>query len=343
MKRAASSRVLRRGPLAALGVAGLLGTPGLALAHHGVAAVSVAGPEGPGAALETTSPLPLPQGTLFAMVKSEYVPFMRRSSGPEKDYSLFNMMALGFGIRPWLSAYVFQPFNVKSSDGAGRNTGAGDTNVMLVAGFKYDEGFKLVPEKESLDDLMDWHFSFWAATTLPVGPTERMEGSRGLPFAPDMQTGFGSPAPSAGVAVMKQLSADVTWLAEANYQHFFPHTYSFTRYQFGGETRLNTAVVYRAYGTARIRLDVAGELNGLHLQRDKERSAITGAMEGLSASGGAILYGDIGVRLYYGPFSAGLGVRRAILKDLNEEADQQGSEGLERLRAAFTLSYSTRF
>ncbi len=32
-----------------------------ARAHHGVAAASLAGPEGPGAALETTSALPLPE------------------------------------------------------------------------------------------------------------------------------------------------------------------------------------------------------------------------------------------------------------------------------------------
>ncbi len=337
MKRVAASS------LAVLSVAGLLAVPGAGRAHHGVASVSIAGPEGPGAALETASALPLPQGTLFTMMKSEVAPFARLSSAGDKDYSLFSMLALGYGIRPWLSAYVFQPFNVKSTDGAGRNSGVGDTNLMLALGFKYDEGFKSVPEKESLDELMDWHFSFWAATTLPVGPTERMNDVEGLPFAPDMQTGFGSMSPSAGIAVLKQLSADFTWLAEASYQHFFPHTYSFTRYQFGGETRVNTALVYRAYGKGSFRLDVAGELNGLHLQRDKERNEVTGAMESLSASGGAILYGGIGVRLYHGPFSAGLGVRRALLKDLNEGADQQGSEGLERFRAAFTLSYSTRF
>jgi len=318
----------------------LLAAPGAARAHHGVAAVSVAGPEGPGAALETTSPLPLPQGTFFAMAKSEYVPFRRLSPGP-KTYSLFNMAALGFGIRPWLSAYVFQPFNVKSTDGEGRNSGVGDTSLMLSFGFKYDEGFRLVPEKESLDELMDWHFSFWAATTLPVGPTERFNGVLGEAFAPDMQTGFGSMSPSLGIAALKQLTDDLTWLGEVNYQHFFPHDYSFTRYQFGGETRVNTALVYRAYGAGKFRLDVAGELNGLHLQRDKELEA--GNMESLTASGGGMIYAGIGTRLTYGPLSAGLGVRRAFLKDLNEEADQQGAEGLERLRASFTLSYSTRF
>lgn len=37
-----------------------------------------------------------------------------------------------------------------------------------------------------------------------------------------------------------------------------------------------------------------------------------------------------------------LGMKRAVLKDLNEQSEQQGSEGLERFRAAFTVSYSTR-
>jgi hypothetical protein len=65
-------------------------------------------------------------------------------------------------------------------------------------------------------------------------------------------------------------------------------------------------------------------------------------MEQLRASGGDILYAGAGVRAYYGPFTVGLGVKRAALKSLNEQADQQGSEGLEELRAAVTFSYSTR-
>jgi hypothetical protein len=323
-------------------VAGLLAAalPDLAQAHHGVAAVSVAGPEGPGAALETSSPLPLPQGTLFLMEKSEYVPFLRLESGPQKDFSLFNMVALGYGIRPWLSVYLFQPFNVKSDTGDGRNSGLGDPNLMLSLGFKYDEGFRLVPEKESLDELLDWHFSVWAASTLPLGSTEHRTAA-GEPFAPDMQTGFGSLSSSVGLVVGKQLSSDLTWLSEINYQYFFAHTYPFTRYQFGGESRLSTALVYRAWGRGQTRLDLAGEMNGLLLQRDKEQDE-AGAMERLSASGGAIVYAAFGLRLTHGPFGASLGIRRAIAKDLNEAAQQQGSEGLERFRAAITLSYSTR-
>jgi hypothetical protein len=312
-------------------------------AHHGVAAVSVAGPEGPGAAMETTSPLPLSQGLVFAMAKSEYVPFRTFSfAEPEnKSFSSFNMLALGYGASRWLSVYLFQPINVKEQDGVGRNVGPGDTNLMLSLAFKYDQGFQLVPEKESLDDLMDWHFSLWVSSTLPVASTT-VRDDRGEHFAPDMQTGFGSPSPAIGVAVMKQLSGSLTWLADANYQYFFPHSYPFTRYQFGGETRLDTALIYRVYGQGGFRFDLSGELCGLTLQRDRERSD-AGAMEPLQASGGAILYAGAGARAYFGPVTLALGVKRAVLKSLNEAPDQQGSEGLEHLRAALTLSTSTRF
>ncbi len=325
----------------ALLLAGLV-SAGPARAHHGVAAVGLGGPEGPGAALETTSPLPLPEGTLFAMAKSELVPFQRFAfADPEnKTWSSFNVLAIGYGIRPWLSAYLFQPFNAKAQDTLGRNRGPGDTNLMLALGFKYDDGLRLVPEKESLDDLADWHFSVWASCTLPLGPTSHRDAAGGF-FAPDMQTGFGSPSPVLGAAAMKQVGDDLTWLADLSYQHFFPHGYDFTRYQFGGETRVDTALVYRILGSGGFRVDVAGELNGLHLQRDRKLDA-AGAMESLAASGGAILYAGAGLRFYAGPLSVGAGLRRAVLRSLNEGARQQGSEGLETLRATLSVSWATR-
>jgi hypothetical protein len=318
----------------------LLLAAGAARAHHGVAAVGITGPEGPGAALETTSALPLAERSLFVLVKSELVPYRRFGfAAPEnKDYASFNMAALGYGVTPWLSAYVFQPLAVKAQDGIGRNVGAGDTNVMLALGFKYDQGLRLVPERESLDDLEDWHFSVWASSTLPVGSTTRRDRS-GAYYAPDMQAGFGAPSPAAGVAALKQLTPRLTWLADASYQHFFAHEYPFTRYRFGGETRLNSAVVAKVYGAGSLRVDLAGELSGLHLRRDRERNE-AGAMEALEASGGAILYGGAGVRVGYGPLSLALGVRRAALTRLNEEADQQGSEGRERFRASASLGWA---
>jgi hypothetical protein len=325
-------------------VLALLAFAAPARAHHGTAAVSAIGTEGPGAALDTTSPLPLGQGTAFVLGKSEYVPFQQRSGfTDQKQYSSFNTLALGFGIRPWLSAFVFQPYNWKSQDGVGTNSGAGDTNLMLAGSFKWDEGLKLVPEKESLDELADWHFSVWAAASLPTGPTTHRDDAGDF-YAPDMQTGFNGVSPALGVAAMKQLSPDFTALVEASYQHFFEQSYPEAgfSYKFGGETRLNGALVWRAWASGSKRIDVVPELSVLNLQRDQSDEE-TGTMEALDASGGTILYGQLGARATVGSFSLALGVERAVAKDLNEEADQQGSEGLEEYRASLTLGYSTRF
>jgi hypothetical protein len=329
---------VRRTTAALAGLA--LAVPATARAHHGGAAIGLAGPEGPGAALETASPLPLPSGALFLMVKSEYVPFRQYEfAAPEnKVYSLFDTLAVGYGIAPWLSAYLFQPFNVKSQDGVGTNVGFGDPGVLLNFAFKYDEGFRLIPEKESLDELFDWHFSVFSLLTIPVGPTTAAASDPPVYFAPDMQTGFGSVSIQAGLAVAKQLSLDFTWLADASYQYFFPHDYPFTRYQFGAETRVNTAVSWRALASPGFRLDLAVEVNLLNLQRDKESDA-AGVMEPLLASGGTILYAGLGVRTYLGPLSVALAARTSFARWLNEGAAQQGSEGLEWLRATLTVSY----
>mgnify|MGYP000336119196 CR=1 FL=1 len=313
-----------------------------AQAHHGVAAVGSAEPEGPGAALETTAALPLPQRTAFALVKSEFVSFQSRDRAAfpqQKDFSSFNMLVLGYGITPWLSAYVFQPYNVKSADGGvGSNAGLGDTNLMLAFGWKWDEGLRLIPQKESLDELDDWHFLLWVSCTLPVGPTEKNDGN-GERFAPDMQTGFGKPSPAMGLSALKQLSTHFTMLTEVNHQRFFTHTYSFTRYRFGAETRLNAAGVYRIFGRGKVRLDGVAELGGLNLQRDKEDEGE--GLVGLSASGGNILYGGVGARLYLGRIGFALGARRALAKSLNEASEQQGSEGLENIRAFLAVSVAT--
>ncbi|HYG66692.1 MAG TPA: hypothetical protein VD838_03500, partial [Anaeromyxobacteraceae bacterium] len=214
-----------------------------------------------------------------------------------------------------------------------------DPSLMLALGLKWDEGLRLVPEKESLDELRDWHFSPWIASTFPLGTTDARD-DHGALFAPDLQGGFGEPSPSFGLAALKQVSDDLTVLAEASHQRFFTHAYGDgTRYRFGAETRLNGALVFRAWAAGRTRLDLSGELNGLHLQRDRERDA-EGRMAPLEASGGAILYAGAGARLSVGALGVALGIRRAAARDLNEGPDQQGSEGLERFRAALTLSWS---
>jgi hypothetical protein len=315
-------------------------------AHHGTASVGFAGVEGPGAAIETTAALPLPRWTGFAMVKSEFVYFAERADRTtfpqQKNFTSFNMAATGFGITPWLSGYVFQPFNVKSEDGgAGRSAGLGDTNLMAAFGWKWDERLRLIPQKESLDELMDWHFLVWGSCTIPIGPTEQND-DQGQRFVPDMQTGFGVPSMSLGLAALKQIAPSLTVLGEANYQYFFPNDYSFVRYQFGAETRVNAAAALRVYGKGRVRVDGVAELLGIDLRRDRRDVDLAGPepMQAMVASGGKILYGSFGVRAYLGRFTVALGIRRAVLKALNEESQQQGSEGLEDYRVSLSLGTS---
>jgi len=318
---------------AALALA-LLATP--ALAHHGTAAVSAIGAEGPGAALDTTSPLPLGAGTFFVLAKTEYAAFQQRDGfEDQKQYSSFNTLALGFGVSRWLSAFVFQPYNWKSQDGVGTNAGLGDTNLMLAASLKWDGGLKLVPEKESLDDLADWHFGLWLACSLPLGPTEHRDDADAF-YAPDMQTGFRGPSPAAGLSVLKQLTTDLSFLGEVNHQRFFDRDYGAAgyRYQFGAETRANAALAWRLWAKGVRRIDLSPELSLLDLQRDRADGVA------LDASGGTILYGQLGARVTLGSFSVGASVKRAVAKALNEAADQQGSEGLEAFRAALVLGYA---
>jgi hypothetical protein len=319
-------------------VAVALSAAGTARAHHGSAGVGMAGPEGPGAAIETSSAIPIPQSSLFVMAKSEYVPYRQYAfAEPEnKVYSLFDTLVAGYGIAPWLTGYLFLPYNVKSQDGVGTNVGFGDPGLYVTFAFKYDEGFRLVPAKESLDELLDWHFAVFGSMTLPMGPTTSATPALAW-YAPDMQTGFGSPSFQVGVAATKQLSADFTWLSDASYQYFVAHTYPFTRYRFGAETRVNTALSWRAIASPGFRFDVAGEVNLLHLQRDAEEDA-DGVMEPLPASGGTVLYAGLGLRAYFGRFSAALAARTSFARWLNEGADQQGSEGLEWIRVALSLS-----
>ncbi|HEY6002870.1 MAG TPA: hypothetical protein VIV57_08330 [Anaeromyxobacter sp.] len=93
----------------------LLLPAGGARAHHGVASGGFAAAEGPGAAIETTSALPLPERGLLLLAKEEYARFrhLDRAEPENKDHLSFTTLGVGFGIRSWLSAYLFAPFAVK--------------------------------------------------------------------------------------------------------------------------------------------------------------------------------------------------------------------------------------
>ena len=107
--------------------------------------------------------------------------------------------------------------------------------------------------------------------------------------------------------------------------------------KFGTETRINAALSYRlmANRDSRFRLDGNAELNFLKLGRDVSQAGPE------LATGGEMLYGVLGVRLYQDNMSLGLALKKPIWTDLNEENQQQGAEGKEKYR--FIATFSTLF
>jgi hypothetical protein len=310
--------------------------PAGALAHHGVASLGTAGLEGPGAPLETSSSATLPRGGILVYSKLDYANFERYTPGrdDESTYNAFLMFGLGYGIRPWLSAYVFLPFNWKRvEDGSSNSAGLADMSLMGVLGFKYDDGLSLVPEYESLDDLEDWHFTFYGGLTLPTGDPNIW--TRSGEIDPGMSLGFGKPAFSAGLTATKTLGERITWVGEISYIHFLEYEYDDgNRTRFGSEFRLNSAFTGRLLTVQRwkFRLDAQLEANYLWLGRDETNGS------GERATGGQILYLLPGIRAYWRNTSLGIGVKLPTWKNLNEESEQQGSEGKEEYRFICSLS-----
>lgn len=342
------------------GVIAVLLLSGLSFAHHGVAALGAAGLEGPGAPLETSSSATLPEGSWLFYIKLDHVKWKRYSFSDfpdQKDTYDFWMYGIGYGIKPWLSVYLFAPYYVKrelksidNDPSKGQysytNSGFADMSFMAVLGFKYDKGFKLVPQKESLDDLMDWHFTVYGGVSFPTGNANKYDRSRDPKgdFEPDLSTGFGKPAITVGFTATKELVSlpRLTFVLDTNYIKFFENTYNYRespdsprkKYKFGDEFRFNTAIAYRLYTNAekKFRADALLEANFQYNQRDKEDGIK------LEGSGGKIIYGVVGTRLYYKNVSLGAGIKVPVWKRLNEESQQQGAEGKERYRFILTLS-----
>jgi hypothetical protein len=325
-------KVHSRGLIALL----LLLMPSAAAAHHGIASLGVAGLEGPGAPLETSTSMTLPRGSVLAYLKFDHARWERFSSARDEEsiYSTFWLFGVGYGVRSWLSAYAFLPYHTKTMEGGAANSsGFADVSLNAVLGFKYDEGLRLVPENQSLDDLEDWFFSLYLGMTLPTGdPNTR---TRSNEIDPGFSLGFGKPAFGAGLTVTKMFRERFTYIAEGAYLWFQEHRYDDgNRTQFGDEIRLNQALTYRLVTVPdwRFRLDVHLEADYLALGRDKSNGS------GERATGGQILYLVPGVRAYWRNTSLALGVKLPTWTSLNEGHEQQGGEGKEDYRLICTLS-----
>lgn len=322
-------------------VANLLTNPS-AHAHHGVASLGAAGLEGPGAPVETSSSATLPEGSWLLSLKVDHAKSRTGLTPPpdanaEGDYSQYWMLGLGHGFKPWFSGYLIQPYNIKVDEPDGQDSrGFTDVSVMGVVGFKYDDGFLLLPANESLDDLMDWHFTVYGGLSLPTGNANHRlaDGS----IDPGKSPGFGKSSFSYGLTATRQLSENTTAVFEAGQIRFQTHEYdNGERLRFGDETRLNAALSYRLITKpdAKFRLDGNLELNYLGLDRDVENGI------GAEATGGDMLYAVLGIRLYKDNMSLGLALKKPIWTDLNEEGKQQGSEGREKYR--FIAAFSSLF
>ncbi len=310
-----------------------------ASAHHGIASLGVAGLEGPGAPIETSSSATLPKGRFLVYTKMDYARFRKYKPGNDDEYdaNTFFMLGLGYGIKSCFSLYVFLPYHVKELENSFSTSGFADISIMGALGFKYDEGWLLIPENESLDDLTDWHFNIYGGLTLPTGNANKRDHKHEL-IDPGMQLGFGRPSYTLGFSATKQLSERLTTVSDISYLLFRKYRYhdGVTR-QFGDEFRINYALTCRLFAWSDIKMRIDGnfELNYLHLERDKEEG------HGQEATGGKILYILPGFRVYFKSASLGLGVKIPVWTNLNEESQQQGAEGKERYR--FILSFSMLF
>jgi len=307
----------------------------MTFAHHGVAILGVSGPEGPGAPLETTGSMTLPEGKTFAYIKVDAASFEKytQARDDEGDSLNFRTYGFGYGFTSYLSAYIFLPYYTKTLENSRATSGFHDIRITGVLGFKYDEGFMLTPDSESLDDLGDWHFSAFVNMSLPTGDTDIKDADGSL-YDAGMQLGFGQPSLMIGLSASKWLTEDWTFLTDLSYNTFLENEYSDgSKVLFGDEARINASLTYKLYGnTEGFRLELGVEANYMHLGRD----VADGVPE--LATGGYILYNTTGLRFYYNTISAGLGVKTPIYTDLNEGSLQQGSEGKENYRIIFAFS-----
>ncbi len=308
-----------------------------AFAHHGVASLSIAGLEGPGAPLETTSTATLPEGKMLSYAKIEDASYTKYTSAvdDEIDRTTYLMYGFGYGFTPYLSAYAFIPYYTKKREDDIGSSGFHDIKLMMALGFKYDDGLMLNPKTESLDDMEDWHFTTYVNVSLPTGEGEVTFPNQNIDFDPFLQLTFGAPSFMLGFSATKWYGDAVTLSFDTSYNTFLEHTYSNNiRVKFADEMRASGAFTYKLYTNqkSKFRLDADLEANYLKIGRD----AVNGVAQ--DATGGEILYTTIGMRLFYNTISIGAGVKIPTWTNLNEDSDQQGAEGKEKYRAIFTFS-----
>ncbi len=286
--------------------------------------------------METSTSATLPVQSWLAYFKLDYADFELKTSerDDEGNYNAFWMYGFGYGFTPSFSGYLFIPYSTKVLEDNSYNTaGFADITFMGVFGFKYDEGLRLIPPTESLDDLEDWHFTLYGGLTVPTGDANISDAEGNID--PGMSLGFGKPAYMLGTTATRQFSSSGTFVADLSYIGFTENEYADgNKTKFGSEFRSNFALVYKVYTNldSKFRCDLILEGNYLALGRDRSNG------EDEDATGGKMLYIQPGIRVYKKSVSMALGVKVPSWTELNEEECQQGAEGTENYRVDFTFS-----
>jgi hypothetical protein len=227
------------------------------------------------------------------------------------------------------------PYYIKRQE-EGKNDGLSDMKFQLTYGFHHDPGigFSRNTGEDVAVSMEGTRRTYMTVSFMMSMPTGDFHKSINGTIDPGMQPGFGAPAYTLGFAAAHRFGS-FTMNAELS-ADFFTERENF---QFGAEQRVNLAAVYELYGEPKSfvsKFDGILELNFLHLGRDMENG------EGLTATGGDIVYLSPGLRLSMPTLqnaNLGLSMKFPVWKDLNEQDQQQGAEGLEKYRIITTLSF----
>lgn len=311
-------------------------------AHHG----GVSAAFGPGAPVETSSPLTLPKGKFLFFERIEISPFKKfgdaRDVGGNDKFTFTNTL-FGYGINDAVSVYISLPYAKKELIDDKTSQGFGDINLMLQYGFKYGsrDGFKGWYALDADDiagkgyTLPEWKFGLSFSMTLPSGNIHNKD-KNGQVLDVGSQTGFAVPSYNFTGIASKLFAPHWTWSGDIQFR-----TFAFNGGVGGGkpgnEFRVNNAIIYEAIenqGGFLSRLDLIVEANFLDLRKDMDEARLQD-----DATGGSMLYLSPGIRFTFNDrVSLGLLYKEVVWKNLNNENQQQGGEGLEKYRFITTFS-----
>ena len=315
--------------------------PCAAMAHHGGVSLAF----GPGSPIETSSPLTLPDGGFVTGVRAEQVEWKQYDWAKPENKTSFTFLSanMSYGFTPAFMGTFITPYYIKRQED-GENKGLADVKFQLTYGFHYDPevGFSRNTAEDTAVTL-EGKKRVWIAvyflTSIPTGDFhQKINGT----VDPTMQPGFGSPGYTLGMSAARAFGS-FTLNGDVSVDIFTERE----NFQFGTESHADLAGVYELYGEPKSfisKIDGVLELNFLNIGRDQQCSSQGNqgtVCEGKTATGGNTLYLSPGVRFSMPSLhnaNLGLLVKFPAWKRLNEQGQQQGSEGLEKYRAIVTLS-----